>query len=117
MVSIENIERGVAKYIDTQILPAIKADGIKGFGIGVAASVLVKRGGNLLREYARNPMLQQLGIVSPDGSVDLDLLREAAKENMPAHGMAIDLPMGISLRVNNADIDSIYDAIREEAKV
>ena len=117
MVSIEIVERGLAKYIDTQIMPAIKTDGIKGFGIGVAASLLVKRGGNLLRTYAQNPTLQQMGLVTADGAVDLDALRDAAKDNIPVGGLLVELPMGITLRVNTSDVDSLYRFIREEASV
>jgi hypothetical protein len=117
MVSIESIERGLAKYIDTQIMPAIKTDGIKGFGIGVAASLLVKRGGNLLRTYAQNPMLQQMGLVTADGAVDLDAVRDAARDNISVGALLVELPMGISLRINTTDVDSLYKAIREEARV
>ena len=83
----------------------------------MAASLLVKRGGNLLRAYAQNPVLQQMGLVTADGAVDLDALRDAAKENIPAQGMAIDLPAGISLRITSTDVDDLYRAIREEARV
>jgi hypothetical protein len=62
-------------------------------------------------------MLQQMGIVTADGAVDLDALRDAAKENITAQGMAIDLPAGISLRITNTDVDDLYRAIREEARV
>jgi hypothetical protein len=117
MVSIESVERGVARYIDKEILPAIKTDGIKGFAIGTAASLLVKRGGNLLRGYAQNPTLQQMGLVTADGAVDLDSLRDAAKDNIPVGGLLVELPMGITLRVNTSDVDSLYRFIREEASV
>ena len=117
MVSIEIVERGLARYIDKEIMPAIKTDGIKGFAIGTAASLLVKRGGNLLRGYAQNPMLQQMGLVTTDGAVDLDALRDAAKSNIPVGGLLVELPMGISLRINTADVDSLYKAIREEASL
>jgi hypothetical protein len=117
MVSIESVERGLARYIDKEIMPAIKTDGVKGFAIGTAASLLVKRGGNLLRAYAQNPMLQQMGLVTADGAIDLDAIRDAAKQNIPQSGMAVDLPMGISLRINTADVDSLYKAIREEASL
>lgn len=117
MVSIESVERGLARYIDKEIMPAIKTDGIKGFAIGAAASLLVKRGGNLLRTYAQTPMLQQMGLVTADGAVDLDALRDAARDNIPAGGLLVELPMGISLRINTADVDSLYKAIREEARV
>lgn len=117
MVSIDNIERGLARYIDTDILPNLPRDGIKGVGIGIAASLLVKRGGNILREYAKNPLLQQLGIVTSDGAVDLEALREAALENVPAQGVSVDLPLGITLRMNANDVESLYNAIRKEASI
>lgn len=117
MVSIDSVERGFARYIDKEIMPAIKTDGIKGFAIGTAASLLVKRGGNLLRSYTQNAILQQMGIVTVDGAVDLDALRDAAKSNLPAGGLLVELPMGITLRINASDVDSLYKAIREEASV
>ena len=98
-------------------MPANKTDGIKGFAIGAAASLLVKRGGNLLRTYAQNPLLQQMGLVTADGAVDLDALRDAARDNIPTGGLLVELPMGISLRINAADVDSLYKAIREEASL
>lgn len=117
MVSIENVERGLAKYIDTEIMPRISRDGIKGVGIGIAASLLVKRGGNVLREYAKNPLLQQLGLVTADGAVDLDALRDAAVENIPPQGLAVDLPLGITIRMGADDVNSLYNAIRKEASI
>ena len=117
MVSIDSVERGLARYIDEVFLPSFSRDGVKGFAVGMAASLLVKRGGNVLREYAKNPLLQQMGLVTPDGAVDIDAIRDAAKSNMPTSGLAVDLPMGISLRVNAADVDHMYDMIRKEASV
>lgn len=117
MVSIESIERGLARYIDREILPAIRTDGIKGFAVGAGASLLVKRGGNVLRAYAKNPLFQQMGIVTPDGAVDLDALRDAARDNIPVGGLVVELPMGITLRITTSDVDSIYRTIREESSV
>lgn len=117
MVSIESIERGLARYIDTELMPSIKTDGVKGFAIGTAAALLVKRGGGILREYAKQPLLQQMGLVTPDGAVDLDALREAAVSNIPATGLVVDLPMGITMRFKADDVDSIYKMIKEEASV
>ena len=117
MVSIESVERGLARYIDKEIMPAIKTDGIKGFAIGTAASLLVKRGGNLLRAYAQNPVLQQMGLVTTDGAVDLDALREAARENIPTGGLQVDLPLGISMRITTTDVDRLYETIRKEASL
>lgn len=117
MVSIECVERGIARYLDQELLPNIRTEGVKGFAIGMAASIIVKRGGNLLRDYARMPLMQQMGIVTPDGAFDIDVMREAAKANIPDTGLALDLPMGIALRINADDVDCLYDCIVREARV
>ena len=117
MVSIESVERGMARYIDEVFLPSFPRDGAKGFAVGVAASLLVKRGGNLLREYAKHDIVRQLGLITADGAVDLDGIRDAVKVNLPASGLAIDLPMGICVRVSAQDADMLYECIRKEASV
>lgn len=117
MISIECIERGLARYIDEELLPNLPRDGIKGFGFGMAASLLIKRGGSLLRQYAQTPWLRQMGLVTSDGAVDLDAIREAALANLSPTGLAVELPMGICLRVTSADVEKICECIRREAKV
>lgn len=117
MVSIESIERGLARYIDEVFLPSFPRDGAKSFVMGVAASLLFKRGGNLLREYAKAPVLQQMGLVSPDGGIDLEAIREAVRGNLPATGLPVDLPMGIVIRVKADDVEAMYEAIRKEASL
>lgn len=117
MVSIESVERGLARYIDEAFLPAFQKDSAKGFAMGMAASLLVKRGGSLLKVYAKNTLLQQMGIVTQDGAVDLDVIRDAAMSNVPASGVAVDLPMGLSLRIKPDDVTAIYNAIMREASL
>ena len=117
MVSIESVERGMARYIDEVFLPSFPRDGVKGFAVGVAASLLVKRGGNLIRQYAKAPILQQMGLVSSDGSVDLEAVREAVLANLPAGGLSVDLPMGIVLRIKAEDVEAMYQAIQREGSL
>lgn len=117
MVSIECIERGVAAYVDKELLPKLDTGSAKGFGLGFAASLLIKRGGGVLREYAKLPILQQLGLVSQDGAVDIDELQKTALERMPKGGLPIDLPLGIRIRVTDADLNSLCDYIRQEARL
>lgn len=116
MVSIDNVERGLARYIEEDLLPNLPRDGAKGFAVGVAAALIIRRGGNILREYAGKKCMQTLGLISPDGAVDLDAVRDALKANMPETGVVFDLPLGLSIRARASDIDKLYHLIRKEAE-
>lgn len=117
MVSIDCIERGVSRYVDEELIPNLNLGGAKGFAFGMASSLFVKRGGNILRWLCQKEIIQQMGLVSADGSIDLDAIRDAAKQNIPQSGLAVELPMGILIRINAADVDRLYDMIRKEASV
>ena len=112
MVSVQQVEKGLAAYIDNEMLPNLPRDGIKGFGVGVAATLLIKRGGGIIQQLASNKIVQQMGLVAPDGSVDLDAVQEACVVNMPNTGVPVALPFGMTIRIKPADIDKICDYIR-----
>lgn len=112
MVTLEMVENGLGRYLDNELLPKLPRDGIKGFGIGVAATLLVKRGGALLRGLAENKTMQLMGLIGADGAVDLDAVQEAAMANIPPTGVTIDLPIGVQLRLHREDAKCICDYIR-----
>ena len=113
MVSIEAIEHGMARYLDEELLPKLPRDGIKGFGIGVVATLMIKRGGNMLRDLSKNKAIQAMGIIAPDGAVDLELLKEACMGNIPQTGLPIELPAGLAIRLTEQDVETMYRYIKE----
>jgi hypothetical protein len=58
-----------------------------------------------------------MGLVTPDGAIDLDAIKDAAMANMPPSGLAVELPMGICLRMTAADIDKIGNYIKKEGNL
>ena len=112
MVSIEMVENGLARYMETELIPKLPREGIKGFGVGFMATLLIRRAGSLIREYGKKPAMQAMGLISVDGAVDLDAVQEALAANVPPNGVAIDLLGGIQLRMHKADLDCICDYIR-----
>lgn len=117
MYSIEVIERGLAQYIQTAILPKMQGGTAKGFALNVMGTLLIKRGGNLLRQYAQNPTIQQMGIIDQSGAVDLEVLKESVLESLPKNGLAIEAPLGIVLRINAEDVNEMYKVIQKEGSL
>ena len=113
MYSIAQVEQGLARYIDAEVLPALPHDGLKGFGVGVGATLLVKRCGALLQACCQHQALQAMALVTAEGMVDVDALRDACRQSMPAAGLPVALPMGLQIRLQADDIDKIHQYIKE----
>lgn len=87
ILSSKQIIRGVASWLDSEVLTSMHS-GPK-YGLGVAAALLSKRGEALLDQAMGNDVVQALGIVR-DGGYDLNELRTVMLERYPAEGIRID---------------------------
>ena len=110
-VNISQIEIGVAKYLDAELLPQLPRDGAKGFGVQFVAVLATKRLGALIRSYAESPVVKAMGIVDAHGNVDLPALRDAAMQTMPESGVVIDVPLAGKLTFYRADLEKLYQYI------
>ena len=119
MVSLNQIERGAARYVDNEILPKINKGGLAKVAIGTAAGVLVQRMGRLIETYTDNPMLAALGVVDAEHNVDLDLLMPEIKKNFPDEGVRITVPNPltgaelVAMTFKREDIDRLHQYIMQ----
>lgn len=109
MVKSDSVAKGLASFIDSEILP--KMGGWQKWVFGTAAGLATKRADSIVKELMRNPIVKALGLVTDDGLIDLDsiyseLSRQASK------GPAVIQVMGMGdLRLTAEDVDSIYQSI------
>ena len=111
MVNVGQIKRGLANFVDAEILPKIPAGTLKrtliGAGIGLYLSNLEKA----LSGASRSGYVAALGIIDEAGNVDIDRLADEIKRNMPPEGMRIDLDiMGFHLgdmTLHQSDIENL----------
>ena len=116
MVSIGRVERGIASYLDREMLPKLDADGLQGFGIGVATSILIKRVGHIVNSLKNNNIMQMLGVFDGKGNVDIDILRDAVKENISDNGRKMSFSILGSFTFYKSDVDILYNCIMEAAE-
>lgn len=113
MVSAAQAAQGLGLYMDRELLPSLPKDGWKGFGIGVAATLLCSRMQGMLEQYVRMPALQQMGLCTKEGSFDLAAVKEAALKSMPEEGLLVNTAMGIGFRIRKEDIEKLVRCIEE----
>lgn len=95
MYSVQQVEAGVLKYIDKDFLPAA-----------------MQAGEAVLVNFCRSKPAQLLGIATSDGQINIDALRNVCNTLVPESGLSFEV-LGVSIKFTRADIDAIYNAIKE----
>lgn len=109
MVKIESVKRGIASYLDSELIPQIN-DPLRKFGTGVVISLAIAGMGNAAKNLSQNQFVSMIGVTDGE-SVDLDALAAAAKANMPEGGLKISLPAIGDMTLHAADVDEIVRRI------
>lgn len=112
MATLEQIQRGAARYIDEEVVKKIPdKDGV---AVGFFGSLIVLSIGDLMNNLSGNKTARMLGIIREDGAVHTERLRDAAKMSIRTKGAyALDLPGSIHLTFREEDVDILYRYISE----
>lgn len=95
MYSIKQVESGLLKYIDRELIPNI-----------------TKVGEAMLTNFCGSKTAQIFGITSQDGGINIDVLRNVCKGLIPEAGLTFSF-MGADIRFSKEDVDTIYKMIKE----
>lgn len=114
MVTINQVEAGLAKYIDAEIAPKIPVNipngQIKKIAFLTGAAYAVRKG---VRQYIGHPVLRQMGAVDETGSVDLDGVLDAARDVIPKDGFKATVPILGDLTFFSEDVEKLAEYIKE----
>ena len=111
MISTEQIKRGLAAYIDNEILPNIPSGSLKKVLVGTALTLYITNIEKIIKGQD-NAFISAMGLIDESGTVDMDRLSEALKRNIPESGTTISinaLGMNIgSMILHRSDVDAIH---------
>lgn len=107
-VTMQQISEGVARYIDSELVP--KVPGIRKWMLGVAGAFAGKIVENAMRDYSS--LLSGAGIIGEDGMVDLDKFMPSFKSQANKSGPVTEhLPMLGDITFDSSDVDKLYSYI------
>ena len=109
MVTLAQVQAGVEKYLETEILS--KIPGWQKWVLGAAASRMLSRSGEIFNTLKNNPVVSAMGVIDEQDQIDIDAIyREFSKQAQ--HGaITFDIPLMGALTVNSGDIDRLYNYI------
>lgn len=110
MVSIDRVQRGVSRYLDTELVG--KMDGLNKWLFAAAASAYIGSAPALLDKLRSNKLLAPLNLVNEAGEVDVEKMYAHLKPAAAKCPAPITLPVG-TITLTEADVDAIYNYIMQ----
>jgi hypothetical protein len=104
---MQQIENGLARFIDNELAPKIPMDGQNGqakrLGILVAMTYMIHK--------QMPAMLNTMGAVDNGGNVDIEGIMEVLRARVPESGLRVQMPMFGELVFYPVDIDQMRSYI------
>lgn len=115
MVSINQIEHGIGRWVDAELLPMLPTggqyDNIKRIGVAAGAVYLIRKGRAALTSLQGSTFLKTLGAVDDNGDIDLEGIKEVLMEKIPETGIKVSVPILNEITFYKKDVASIYSYI------
>ena len=111
MVNFNQIQSGLVRYIDNDLLPMVT--GWKKWGFGAVASLALANMTEIFNKIKTNDFVRLLGVVDIDDMIDIDKLYRAVYDQAQKGAVTFDLPIVGALTVNKTDLERIYRYIKE----
>ena len=112
MATIPQIQTGLGRYIDIELLPAF--EGWKKVLIGGASGLMLRNLPSLAASYGTHPVVAALGVYNAaNHTIDVDALASAFLPRMGAETIPITIPGGITIRLAKADLETAIRYIKE----
>lgn len=105
MATIAQIQRGVAQYIDTELLP--KMEGKDKWIMSALGTLYLAKLPALVQTLAQKEAVKILGIVGADGSVDVDALIDSVRPAARQSSASFSIPFGGTIKLTEADLDTV----------
>lgn len=109
MVTLAQVQAGVEKYLETEILS--KIPGWQKWVLGAAASRMLSRSGEIFNTLKNNPVVSAMGVIDEQDQIDIDAIYREFSKQAQRGAITFDIPLMGALTVNLGDIDRLYNYI------
>ena len=112
MVTISQIQRGFALFVDNEVAAAFT--GWQKAVIAGAAGLLASNLPNIVKVYGNHPMVAALGVYDTNsGTVNIDALYNAVVPKLGADKIPITIPKIGTIKMGQPEFDALMRYIKE----
>lgn len=113
MVTISQAQKGIANFIDREVIPKLSV--WERVVVGAGAGLITAKLPEVLANYASHPLLASLKVVDLQrGEIDINALYSAAMPYIGADQIPIKIPMvGVTIKMGQSEFETLYKYIME----
>lgn len=111
MATVEQVQRGIASFIDTEFAPQLD-DAKQRLLVGGLGGLFAANAGRVLAANKDKAGLALLGVMKEDGTVDVDAVYQAFAPRME-EPVKFDIPFVGRISFRRDDLDRLVQYIRE----
>lgn len=105
MVTVDQVRMGLANFVEKEVLPAMP--GWKQVAVGGWVTLTLANPDSV-KAALESPYVKAMGIVTPNGMIDLDRARSAFLPRIRALGsMDIDIPFIGKIGIGEAEVETL----------
>lgn len=109
MVNLAQVQMGIEKYIENEIITKI-VDWRK-WVVGAGASMALSRSTDIFNQIKDHPVVKAMGIIDENDMIDIDKLHAEFAKQAQRGAITFDVPLMGALTLNAADVDKLYSYI------
>lgn len=109
MVNVGQVQNGITRYLDNEIVKNMT--GWQKWTFGAFGAIAVSRAGDIFETLKNNQMVAALGVIDNNDMIDIDTIYREFKRQAQAGAITIDVPVLGALSLNETDVDKMYNYI------
>lgn len=114
MIPITQVERGLCRWVDAEIIAKLPTtgqyDGAKKVAVAASAVYLIRKGRTALMSL-QSGFLSTIGMIDAEGNIDIEGVKEVLAEKIPDTGIRMTVPILNEITLYKTDIESMYSYI------
>lgn len=111
MVSIDRVKRGIARYLDSELIN--KMTGWQKWVFGAGAAMYLENFGSTVSKLREHPMVNALGIINESGDIAVEKLYQQLRIQAQKGPITFDIPMIGHVTLSEVDVDKLYQYIMQ----
>lgn len=93
MYSLESVKRGIANYLDEEVIPNVAKGTMEKVLMGTAVGIAIAKADVLVEKLKSNPMVNALQIIDEENKIDIETLEKELLKNIDDAGLELKIPL------------------------